>query len=100
MVRERGRSVQGKFLRVGVLISVEGQARVGLITSKRVGGAVIRNRVRRRLREIFRACLPEIADGRWVVIVAKPPAAEASFEELRGEWLLLARRLSILPPLP
>jgi len=37
--------------------------------------------------------------GILIVVVAKQPAAGAAFEELRGEWLLLVRRLSILPPL-
>jgi ribonuclease P protein component len=80
--------------------SDSGPARVGIITSRRVGGAVVRNRVRRRIRELVRHCLAEIPAGNWVVIIAKSSAAGASFEDLRGEWLLLARRLSILPPLP
>jgi ribonuclease P protein component len=56
--------------------------------------------MRRRIRELVRHCLAEIPAGNWVVIIAKSSAAGASFEDLRGEWLLLARRLSILPPLP
>ena len=74
-------------------------AKVGLITSKRVGGAVVRNKVRRRLRGIIKSCIAEIPSGFLVVIVAKSAAAQATFEQLRAEWLLLARRLSILPPL-
>jgi ribonuclease P protein component len=74
-------------------------AKAGIITSRRVGGAVVRNKVRRRLREILKSCLPQIPSGLLVVVVAKSAAAEASFEQLKAEWLLLARRLSILPPL-
>jgi len=73
-------------------------AKAGIITSKRVGGAVVRNKVRRRLRELIRASRPDFPPGAWIVAIAKPASATASFEELRGEWLLLARRLSILPP--
>lgn len=69
--------------------------RIGLVTSKRVGGAVVRNRTRRRLREISRSQLPLIAPGLLVVVVAKSSAAEAPFADLKAEWLLLARRLSI-----
>jgi ribonuclease P protein component len=72
---------------------------VGIITSRRVGGAVARNKVRRRLREILKSCITQIPAGFLVVIVAKSAAAEASFEQLKAEWLLLARRLAILPPL-
>jgi ribonuclease P protein component len=60
---------------------------------------VVRNKVRRRLREIIKASLPQIPAGFLVVLIAKSAAAEATFEQLRAEWLLLARRLSILPPL-
>jgi ribonuclease P protein component len=93
--------VQGKFIRVGLLLTTdETPARIGIITSRRVGGAVVRNRVRRRIRELVRHSLAEMASGAWVVVIAKSAAATAVFEDLRGEWLLLARRLSILPPLP
>jgi len=86
------------LLRLGVLKDSDSNpARIGLVTSKRVGGAVIRNQTRRRLREMIRAVLPSIAAGFDVVVVAKSSAASASFDELRAEWLLLARRLSILP---
>ena len=97
-VREKGKSSQGRLLRLGVLRDSNTKpARIGLITSKRVGGAVDRNKTRRRLREMIRAVLPSIAPGLDVVVVAKSPAASASFDELRAEWLILARRLSILP---
>lgn len=74
-------------------------AKAGIITSRRVGGAVVRNKVRRRLREIIKTCLAQIPAGLLVVVVAKSAADGASFEQLKAEWLLLARRLSILPPL-
>jgi len=72
-------------------------ARFGLITSRRVGGAVDRNRVRRRLRELCRLNRSLVPAGWLVVVIAKSSAAAASFADLREEWLLLARRLSILP---
>ena len=93
--------MQGRLLRVGALdLRSEAASKVGIITSKRVGGAVVRNKVRRRLRELIRAVLPNFRHGLLVVTIAKQPAASASFEELREEWLLLVRRLSILPDLP
>jgi len=80
---------------VGVLQAGDESKSVGVVTSRRVGNAVVRNRVRRRLREILRECLPRIASGLRVVVVAKPAAAGAEFGGLRAEWLLLAQRLSI-----
>jgi ribonuclease P protein component len=99
-VRESGKAVQGRLLRLAIYCHLaEGAAKVGIITSKRVGGAVVRNRVRRRLRELVRHSLSHFPPGSLIVVIAKPAAAAASFEELRQEWLLLGRRLSILPPL-
>lgn len=71
-------------------------ARIGIVTSRRVGSAVIRNRVRRRLREIFRAMRPQLLPGVSVVVVAKPPAANATFTALGEECSQLARRGAIL----
>lgn len=57
-------------------------ARVGFVVSKAVGGAVQRNKVRRRLREIVRARLSELPDGALVVVRALPSSAAADFAEL------------------
>lgn len=96
-VRAEGRMVQGRYLRMSVLRRPgEDPVRIGIVTSRRVGGAVQRNRVRRRLREIFRVRRAQFPAGLWLVVVAKPGAAGAGFGELREEWLRLAGRLSIL----
>jgi ribonuclease P protein component len=97
LVRSEGRSVQGRFLRLSAARDpAGGGTRFGLVTSRRIGGAVVRNRVRRRLREICRLHRRKLAPGWLVVVAAKSAAAEASFSELREEWLILARRLPIL----
>ncbi len=93
--------VQGRLLRMSILRQPdEKPVRLGVVTSRRVGGAVQRNRVRRRLREIFRAHRAQIPGGLWLVVTAKHGAAEAGFDGLREEWLRLANRLSIFRTLP
>jgi ribonuclease P protein component len=62
------------------------------------GGAVVRNRTRRRLREIFRKHQHEICGGVWVVTIASARAARETSHALEDEWLRLARRASILAP--
>jgi hypothetical protein len=57
--------------------------------------AVIRNRVKRRLREIYRRELHALVPGLCIVVTAKPASATAGIEELRSEWLRLGKRLSI-----
>jgi ribonuclease P protein component len=93
-VRTDGRPVHGKMITLGVLkgAMAEADGRVGIVTSKRVGNAVIRSRVRRRLREIFRAMRPRLIPGLWLVVVAKSPAAKASSAALGAEFTQLAQR--------
>lgn len=72
------------------------ETRFGFVTSRRVGGAVERNRTRRRLREIVRADRPRIAANCWVVLVARQQATRADFDQLRSEWRALAQRSGML----
>ena len=98
-VRTEGKSVRGEFLTLAFLKDVnESPVRAGFITSKRVGPAVVRNRTRRRLREIFRKHQHEIAPNIWLVVIATSRAARAPFSTLEDEWLRLARRAFILAP--
>ena len=98
LVRTEGRSVRGSLLTVGVLrVANETHFRVGLVTSKRVGGAVVRNRVRRRLREIVRRNQNALGSGLWLVIIARPASASATFAALENEWLRLVKRAQVLP---
>jgi ribonuclease P protein component len=71
------------------------EPRALLVTSRRVGKAVVRNRVRRRLREVFRALSPRLTVPGDVAIVAHPGSGEVGywvlFEEIAG--LLAGARL-------
>jgi ribonuclease P protein component len=58
--------------------------RFGISTGRRLGGAVQRNRVRRRVREVLRQAPNGTGHGWDVLIVARGPAVGASFEELRS----------------
>jgi ribonuclease P protein component len=90
-VREQGVTRAGKCVVINVLQLPEGGPwRSGIITSRKVGIAVERNLVRRRLREIIRAA--DLRPGQWVVTVARPTAVRAAFEDLRQDWLRTVRR--------
>ncbi len=64
-----------------------GKPRLGLSVSRKVGTAVKRNGVRRRLKEIFRSSVDKLPGDLDFVISARPAAAEASFEELNEEFV-------------
>lgn len=98
-VKFQGKGYRGALLILGVRTDKEEKAfRAGFVTSKRIGGAVVRNRVRRRLRDIVRTEQSRLRAGFWFVIVARPAAASAGYRELKDEWLRLAERASILAP--
>ena len=72
--------------------------RLGLTTGVKLGHAVQRNRVRRRLREIYRTNEQRFLPGWDIVVVARSRAVHASFQELTKSYLALAKKAGILVP--
>ncbi len=66
--------------------------RVGLTVSKKLGCAVVRNRVRRRLREAYRLNEEKFRSGWDIVVVARHRCISADFEKLENAWLSLAQK--------
>jgi ribonuclease P protein component len=98
-VKGQGMAQRGRFLVLGSLkVNEEKLFRAGFVTPKHIGGAVVRNRVRRRLRDIVRTAQLRLRPGFWLVVVARPYAAKATRDQLKDEWLRLAERASILAP--
>ena len=73
-----------------------GRSRVGITVSKKLGHAVVRNRVRRRLREIYRLHEDSFCPGWDIVVVARSRAVDAPFDRLTASYLSLAGRAGIL----
>jgi len=94
-VRSSGFSLHGTFLRMGVMSDQVTETQGTVVVSRRVGPAVTRNKLKRRLREVYRHALPGLRTGLWIVVTVKPSAANATMESLRSEWLRLGKRLSI-----
>ena len=70
--------------------------RVGVTVSKKLGGAVVRNRVRRRLREVYRLNETRFSPGWDIVVVARSRCIHAEFEKLTQAYLSLAAKAGIL----
>ena len=79
----KGRSRADRLMVVRFVPNGRDHDRFGISTGRRLGGAVQRNRVRRRLREILRRSPNESGHGWDILIVVRPPAVDASFDELR-----------------
>lgn len=91
----KGKSAGNRYLVIYCARNRLEVTRVGLTVSTKLGHAVVRNRVRRRLREIVRhnaSCLPS---GYDIVIVARTAAVEAEFAALEKSFRLLAGRLGL-----
>ena len=73
-----------------------GENRVGVTVSKKLGHAVIRNRTRRRLREVYRLHEEMFSPGWDIVVVARVRAIDAPFSQLTQSYLALAKKAGIL----
>lgn len=74
--------------------------RVGITVSKKLGGAVIRNRVRRRLREVYRLHEDRFSSGWDIVVVARSRCIHADFATLTNAYLSLAEKAGVLKKEP
>ena len=90
----RGGAQAGRDTIVVHLAPGDGNAKVGFVVSKAVGKAVTRNRVRRRLRAAVAERLDQLPAGSLLVVRALPPAAQASYAQLREELDSALRRVT------
>ena len=70
--------------------------RLGVTVSTKLGKAVVRNRVRRRLREIYRLSQPELKQGYDIVLVARTRAVTATYGELTRAYRAGCEKLGLL----
>ena len=70
--------------------------RIGITSGKKLGHAVVRNRVRRRLREVYRLNEAAFQPGWDIVIVARSKAVKADFAALTTAYLSLAKKAGVL----
>jgi ribonuclease P protein component len=97
-----GRRAGSRALVVHLLVDPAAGAapsvRVGLVVSRAVGGAVVRNRVKRRLRHVVRECLTDLPASSELVIRALPLAAGLTSTELRVELTRCLDRVGVRRP--
>jgi ribonuclease P protein component len=94
-----GRRFKGRLV-VLLVDPRQGPARVGYTVSRRVGNAVQRNKVRRRLKEIVRLHATQLRDGYAHVLIAFPTAATVDYATLQAEVLCLLQRAGVQASLP
>lgn len=97
--RKDGQAKGGAYLVLSTLKDESlQQHKAGVIVTRKVGNAVARNLLRRRIHHILAKHLDSIEGTRYIVTILRWRAPEASFEQLEADWLKQARRLGILTP--
>ena len=95
-IYRRGRSAVSGGVVVYCLKNRQGMSRLGVTVSTKLGHAVVRNRCRRRLREVYRLHTPELKQGYDIILVARVRTAHASWPEIQKQFLKLCRKLDLL----
>lgn len=92
----KGRSAADRYLVVYCRKNGTGENRVGLTVSAKLGHAVVRNRLRRQLRAIYRLHEDQFQSGWDLVVVGRSRAIGAPYEKLEHSYLSLAKKLGLL----
>lgn len=90
-----GVKVIGRYIIVYILANNLDYNRYGIITSKKIGNAVIRNNAKRKLRHLIRDNLQNVKIGHDVVIVARYTINETDFNSLESDFKIVLRKLRI-----
>ena len=91
----KGKSAVGPAVVVYCKKSKNEQNRLGVTVSTKLGGAVVRNRARRRLREVYRLASPHLKKGYDFVLVARSKAVDGSFSAMQENFERLCKKLGV-----
>mgnify|MGYP004634067833 FL=1 len=95
-IYRKGKSAVSPQLVVYCQRNRRGHSRLGVSVSTKLGCAVVRNRVRRRIREIYRLNKPKMLPGYDLIVVARVRAVETDYQKLDRTYLRLLEQLDLL----
>ena len=99
-IYRKGKSAVAPSLVVYCRRNRDGLSRLGVTVSTKVGKAVVRNKVRRRLREMYRLNREKMRPGYDVIVVARVRAAHTPYGKLERTYLSLLKQLDLLEKTP
>ena len=92
---KNGRRITGKYIIVFIKENNLAHNRFGIVTSKKIGNAVIRNRAKRQLREVIRKNLQLIRPGYNMVVIARFNIKEVIFDLIEKDYLRIMKKASL-----
>lgn len=96
----KGKTTASPYMAIYCRRNGGGENRLGFTVSTKLGNAVIRNRVRRRLREVYRLNEDKLRHGYDIVVVARYRSVGARYQDLDRSFLYLAKKLGLLATEP
>jgi ribonuclease P protein component len=85
LYRDGGR-FRGRYFTLVFIKNELGQSRLAVVASRKVGSSVVRNRVKRRFRELFRRNKELLREPLDLIVIARPESGEAAWEDLRDAY--------------
>ena len=99
LIYRRGHSAVTPFLVAYCRPNRLGRNRLGITVSTKLGGAVVRNRARRRLREVYRLAAPRLRQGFDIILVARAKAVDGPYDRLTRAFHRACRELDLMQKL-
>jgi len=95
-IYRKGKSYVSPYLVLYCQRNRAGRTRLGVTVSTKLGKAVVRNRIRRRFREIWRLNLPEMTPGWDIILVARGRAVTATYQKMNKAYRSLLHQAGLL----
>ena len=95
-IYRKGKSVVAPAMVLYCQKNRQGRTRLGVTVSTKLGKAVVRNRVRRRLREIFRLNQPKLKQGYDMIVVARGRSVGARYQDMDRAFLSVCGKLGLI----
>jgi len=94
-VYEHGERVRARLMTVMALRNTLGYSRLGIAATRKMGSAVVRNRAKRLVRELFRQV--DVPDGLDIVVIPRSDMVDAEFRTVESEFRYVLRRIGRSP---
>lgn len=96
-IYNRGKSISNDTLVLYILKNKKSINRVGISVSKKVGNSVVRNRVKRLIRESYRLNRHNFINGHDFIFIARQKSSSADYKKVEGAMKHLMRKTGIIP---